>query len=108
MNATYPKHVNLIEVGPRDGFQFETRILPTEFKLDIIGGLVEAGLSISKIAHCSKQLEDYFGICDLGFKQFHSGKERTIKSIRNAFIILKFSANMSISILATNTLLTDT
>jgi hydroxymethylglutaryl-CoA lyase len=44
MNATYPKHVNLIEVGPRDGFQFETRVLPTEFKLDIINGLVEAGL----------------------------------------------------------------
>ncbi len=44
MNTNYPKHVNLIEVGPRDGFQFETRVLPTEFKLDIIGGLVEAGL----------------------------------------------------------------
>ena len=45
MNANYPKRVNLIEVGPRDGFQFEARTLPTEFKLKIIKGLVEAGLS---------------------------------------------------------------
>lgn len=45
MNTNYPKHVELIEVGPRDGFQFELRILPTEFKLKIINGLVEAGLS---------------------------------------------------------------
>ena len=45
MNTNYPKHVELIEVGPRDGFQFELRILPTEFKLKIINALVEAGLS---------------------------------------------------------------
>jgi hydroxymethylglutaryl-CoA lyase len=43
-NTNYPKRVDLIEVGPRDGFQFETRVMPTEFKLDIINDLVEAGL----------------------------------------------------------------
>ncbi len=37
--------VRLIEVGPRDGFQFETRVMPTEIKLDIISDLIEAGLT---------------------------------------------------------------
>lgn len=41
---TYPEKVTLIEVGPRDGFQFESRIIPTSIKVEIIGGLVEAGI----------------------------------------------------------------
>ena len=41
---SYPKKVTLIEVGPRDGFQFESRIIPTPVKVDIIGGLVAAGI----------------------------------------------------------------
>lgn len=39
-----PEKVTLIEVGPRDGFQFESRIIPTALKVDIIGGLVTAGI----------------------------------------------------------------
>jgi hydroxymethylglutaryl-CoA lyase len=35
----------LIEVGPRDGFQPEAKLIPTELKLDIIHGLAAAGLS---------------------------------------------------------------
>ncbi len=31
-------------MGPRDGFQFESRIIPTPVKVDIIGGLVAAGI----------------------------------------------------------------
>ena len=45
MKKNYPKHVTLIEVGPRDGFQFETRTLPTEIKLEIIEKLATAGLT---------------------------------------------------------------
>ena len=45
MKNNYPKHVTLIEVGPRDGFQFEARTLPTEIKLDIIEKLATAGLT---------------------------------------------------------------
>ena len=45
MKKTYPKNVNLIEVGPRDGFQFEARTLPTEVKLEIIEKLAIAGLT---------------------------------------------------------------
>ena len=41
---SYPEKVTLIEVGPRDGFQFESRIIPTPVKVDIIGGLVAAGI----------------------------------------------------------------
>jgi hydroxymethylglutaryl-CoA lyase len=50
MKKTYPKHVTLIEVGPRDGFQFEARTLPTETKLQIIEGLVHAGLKHIQVA----------------------------------------------------------
>ena len=39
-----PNKATLIEVGPRDGFQFEERTIPTDLKVEIIGGLVEAGL----------------------------------------------------------------
>ncbi len=40
-----PQHVTLIEVGPRDGFQFEKKPIPTDLKLEIIRGLSRAGLS---------------------------------------------------------------
>jgi hydroxymethylglutaryl-CoA lyase len=44
MDKNFPKKVTLIEVGPRDGFQFETKIIPTDFKTEIICGLADAGL----------------------------------------------------------------
>ncbi len=40
----YPKQVNIREVGPRDGFQAESKFIPTEKKLEIIGLLAVAGL----------------------------------------------------------------
>lgn len=45
-----PKRVTLCEVGPRDGFQFEDKHIPTDLKLDIIDGLVEAGLKRLQVA----------------------------------------------------------
>ena len=44
MNLTLPDKVTLIEVGPRDGFQFEKKIILTNLKVEIISGLVDAGL----------------------------------------------------------------
>ena len=44
MNDHLPKRVSLIEVGPRDGFQFEKKIIPTELKVEIVRGLLAAGL----------------------------------------------------------------
>ncbi len=45
MKKNYPNKVTLIEVGPRDGFQFEASTLPTGIKLEIIEKLVAAGLT---------------------------------------------------------------
>jgi len=40
----YPKHVEIIEVGPRDGFQNVKEFIPTQIKLDIINDLIESGI----------------------------------------------------------------
>jgi hydroxymethylglutaryl-CoA lyase len=39
-----PDEVSIYEVGPRDGLQNEKQILPTERKLELIEGLVDAGI----------------------------------------------------------------
>ncbi|RMH69525.1 MAG: hydroxymethylglutaryl-CoA lyase [Bacteroidetes bacterium] len=41
----YPPRVELCEVGPRDGFQFEQKPIPTELKRAVIEQLVAAGVS---------------------------------------------------------------
>jgi hydroxymethylglutaryl-CoA lyase len=41
---SWPKEITVVEVGPRDGFQMEREFIPTERKIEIINGLVEAGL----------------------------------------------------------------
>ena len=40
----YPDKVHLCEVGPRDGFQFEEKPIPTDLKVEIIRDLAKAGL----------------------------------------------------------------
>ena len=40
-----PKHVKIVEVGPRDGLQNEPQIVPTAVKIELIARLAEAGLS---------------------------------------------------------------
>jgi len=42
--ANQKPKIELCEVGPRDGFQFEDRLIPTERKLRVIERLAEAGL----------------------------------------------------------------
>lgn len=42
--------INVMEVGPRDGFQNLKQILPTEKKLEIIDGVIEAGIKEVEIA----------------------------------------------------------
>ena len=44
MTSDLPDKVTLTEVGPRDGFQFEKQMIPTEKKVAIINELVGAGL----------------------------------------------------------------
>jgi hydroxymethylglutaryl-CoA lyase len=40
----YPRKVRIVEVGPRDGLQNESAIVPIEIKAALIDALVEAGL----------------------------------------------------------------
>jgi hydroxymethylglutaryl-CoA lyase len=40
----YPEGVDLVDVGPRDGFQSESRVLATQEKDNVIRGLLDAGL----------------------------------------------------------------
>ena len=42
--SNLPKSVELIDVGPRDGFQMEERFIPTELKIETVEHLVRAGL----------------------------------------------------------------
>lgn len=44
-----PAHVTLCEVGPRDGFQFEERPIPTDLKIEIITALADAGLPVIQV-----------------------------------------------------------
>jgi hypothetical protein len=43
--SAYPKRVRIVEVGPRDGLQNETRPLSTEFKINFINQLSQTGLT---------------------------------------------------------------
>jgi len=40
----FPPAVTLIEVGPRDGFQFEPHVIPTDLKVELISDLAAAGI----------------------------------------------------------------
>lgn len=42
--AGYPEEVKVREVGPRDGFQNEPEVIPTEEKVRLIGMLADAGM----------------------------------------------------------------
>ncbi len=43
---TIPSRVKLVEVGPRDGLQNEKVHVPTDVKVELIGKLADAGLSV--------------------------------------------------------------
>ena len=43
---TIPSRVKLVEVGPRDGLQNEKAHVPTDVKVELIGKLADAGLSV--------------------------------------------------------------
>jgi len=45
-----PDRVTLVEVGPRDGFQQEETVVPTEHKVLIVKELVEAGMKWIQVA----------------------------------------------------------
>lgn len=42
--VSLPKHVKIVEVGPRDGLQNEKTLIPAEVKIDMINRLSQTGL----------------------------------------------------------------
>lgn len=46
MKSAYPRKATLIEVGPRDGFQFERETIPTELKAAVIESLAVCGFTM--------------------------------------------------------------
>ena len=54
MKHDLPDKVTLVEVGPRDGFQFEKQMIPTEMKVEIINDLVAAGLKNIQVLDISR------------------------------------------------------
>ena len=46
--------MTIVEVGPRDGFQNEKQFIPTDKKIEIVNGLIRAGLKniqVSSVVH---------------------------------------------------------
>ncbi len=43
---TYPAHVKIVEVGPRDGLQNEKQVVSTETKIELINRLADAGVRV--------------------------------------------------------------
>jgi hydroxymethylglutaryl-CoA lyase len=41
-----PRHVRMVEVGPRDGLQNEKRVVPTAVKIALVERLADAGLTV--------------------------------------------------------------
>ena len=38
------ERVSVVEVGPRDGLQSETQFVPTDRKIALVNGLIDAGI----------------------------------------------------------------
>ncbi len=63
-----PDRVELCDVGPRDGFQFEDQFIPTELKVEIITALADAGLpriQVTSFVHPEwvPQMKDAEAVC---------------------------------------------
>ena len=66
---TLPSHVELCDVGPRDGFQFEEEFIPTDLKVDVITALADAGLpriQVTSFVHPKwvPQMKDAEEVCE--------------------------------------------
>src|SRR5439155_1017034 len=40
-----PQKANVVEVGPRDGFQMETLFIPSSLKIDVIDAIAKTGIT---------------------------------------------------------------
>ena len=63
-----PVHVTIAEVGMRDGFQFESKPIPTDLKREVLNGLVAAGvprIQVTSFVHPTRvpQMADAEALC---------------------------------------------
>jgi hydroxymethylglutaryl-CoA lyase len=87
-----PQKVTVIEVGPRDGFQFESTIIPTDLKAQTIEDLANAGIShiqVTSFVHPEKvpQMADAEKLVRLLPKKDHviySGLVLNMKGVERA------------------------
>lgn len=66
--ASLPERVTICDVGPRDGFQFEDRFLPTDLKVELITALADAGvprIQVTSFVHPKwvPQMKDAEEVC---------------------------------------------
>ncbi|MDA1029306.1 MAG: hydroxymethylglutaryl-CoA lyase [Bacteroidetes bacterium] len=88
----YPTYVELCEVGPRDGFQFESKLIPTDRKVNAIKELIAAGLprvQITSFVHPGKvpQMADAEKVVQavgLGHSSVLSGLALNVRGVHRA------------------------
>jgi len=66
---SFPDRVELCDVGPRDGFQFEEQLIPTDVKVEIITALADAGvprIQVTSFVHPEwvPQMRDAEAVCE--------------------------------------------
>jgi len=66
---TLPTTVELCDVGPRDGFQFEDQFIPTDLKVETITALADAGMpriQVASFVHPKwvPQMKDAEAVCE--------------------------------------------
>lgn len=66
---SFPTHVELCDVGPRDGFQFEEQFIPTDLKVETITALADAGvprIQVTSFVHPEwvPQMRDAEDVCE--------------------------------------------
>ena len=64
-----PSRVELCDVGPRDGFQFEEQFIPTDLKVEVITALADAGvprIQVTSFVHPEwvPQMRDAEAVCE--------------------------------------------
>ena len=55
MSISYPKHVTIVDVSPRDGLQNEAMTVPTAVKQRLTSDLIAQGLKSSRLLALSRQ-----------------------------------------------------
>lgn len=94
-----PKYIDIVEVGPRDGFQNVKRFIQTEDKIEIIKGLVDAGvrkMEVTSFVHPKwvPQLADASKVIE-AVRQYAEGENfELIALVPNQYGALKAKENM--------------